>query len=110
MVSPTAIPLLVSERMGLPSLRAVLTTAFRRMSPFQSQSPVSHGDFLAASLDMLFRAKGGEEQLEEAIETLCRRASLAVKSGYTLLILSDRGVDEQYAPIPSLLPTPGFVF
>jgi glutamate synthase domain-containing protein 2/glutamate synthase domain-containing protein 1/glutamate synthase domain-containing protein 3 len=64
---------------------------------------VSHGDFLAASLDMLFRAKGGEEQLEEAIETLCRRASLAVKSGYTLLILSDRGVDEQYAPIPSLL-------
>ena len=25
------------------------------------------------------------------------------KSGYTLLILSDRGVDEEYAPIPSLL-------
>ena len=34
---------------------------------------------------------------------LCRRASLAVKSGYTLLILSDRGVDDDYAPIPSLL-------
>src|SRR5207248_9282558 len=32
-----------------------------------------------------------------------RRASLAIKSGYTLLILSDRGVDEDYAPIPSLL-------
>src|SRR5206468_4779319 len=30
-------------------------------------------------------------------------ASLAVKSGYTLLILSDRGVDKDYAPIPSLL-------
>src|SRR6185312_8411124 len=29
--------------------------------------------------------------------------SLAVKSGYTLLILSDRGVDKDYAPIPSLL-------
>ncbi len=26
-----------------------------------------------------------------------------MKSGYTLLILSDRGVDKQYAPIPSLL-------
>ena len=48
---------------------------------------VSWGDFLATSLPMLFRAKGGEEQLEEAIETLCRRASLAIKSGYTLLIL-----------------------
>ena len=34
---------------------------------------------------------------------LCRRASLAIKSGYTLLILSDRGVDADYAPIPSLL-------
>src|SRR5262249_19837853 len=28
---------------------------------------------------------------------------LAVKSGYTLLILSDRGLDKDYAPIPSLL-------
>ena len=26
-----------------------------------------------------------------------------MKSGYTLLILSDRGVDKDYAPIPSLL-------
>ena len=64
---------------------------------------VSWGDFLATSLPMLFRVNGGEKQLEEAIETLCRRASLAIKSGYTLLILSDRGVDDEYAPIPSLL-------
>src|SRR5580698_883156 len=64
---------------------------------------VSWGDFLATSLPMLFRVSGGEKQLEEAIETLCRRASLAIKSGYTLLILSDRGVNERYAPIPSLL-------
>jgi glutamate synthase domain-containing protein 2/glutamate synthase domain-containing protein 3 len=34
---------------------------------------------------------------------LCRHASLALKSGYTLLILSDRGVDEEMAPVPSLL-------
>ena len=64
---------------------------------------VSWGNFLATSLPMLFRVEGGEKQLEEAIETLCRRASLAIKSGYTLLILTDRGVDHEYAPIPSLL-------
>src|SRR5258705_6587370 len=64
---------------------------------------VSWGDFLAASLPMLFRVNEGEDQLEKAIETLCRSASQAIKSGYTLLILSDRGVDERYAPIPSLL-------
>src|SRR5437879_616122 len=64
---------------------------------------VSWGDFLATTLPMLFRVEGGEKELEQAIETLCRSASLAIKSGYTLLILSDRGVDEQHAPIPSLL-------
>ena len=45
----------------------------------------------------------GEKSLERALDSLCRRASLAIKSGYTMLILSDRGVDEEYAPIPSLL-------
>src|SRR6202042_2157441 len=64
---------------------------------------VSWGSFLATSLPMLFRVSGGENQLEESIENLCRRASLAIKSGYTLLILTDRGVDHEYAPIPSLL-------
>jgi glutamate synthase (NADPH) large chain len=64
---------------------------------------VSQGDFLATTLPMLFRVEGGEKRLKEAIESLCRRASLSIKSGYTLLILSDRGVDEEYAPIPTLL-------
>ena len=64
---------------------------------------VSQGDLLATTLPMAFRAGEGETGLRRALEGLCRRASLAVKSGYTLLILSDRGLDEQYAPIPSLL-------
>src|SRR5208282_1190686 len=64
---------------------------------------VSQGDFLATTLPMLFRVQGGEKRLEEALESLCRSASFAIKSGYTLLILSDRGVDEQYAPSPNLL-------
>src|SRR5271170_1884235 len=64
---------------------------------------VSWGNFLATSLPMLFRVDGGDVQLEKAIDTLCRRASLAIKAGYNLLILSDRGVDGEYAPIPSLL-------
>jgi glutamate synthase (NADPH/NADH) large chain len=64
---------------------------------------VSRGDFLATTLPMLFRVEGGERQLEAAVDRLCRRASLAIQSGYTILILSDRGIDEEYAPIPSLL-------
>ena len=64
---------------------------------------VSTGDLLATTLPALFRAQDGEEGLKRALDELCQRASLAVRSGYTLLILSDRGVDAQYAPIPSLL-------
>jgi len=64
---------------------------------------VSTGDLLATTLSILFRAQDGEAGMKHALDELCRRASLAVRSGYTLLILSDRGVDEQYAPIPSLL-------
>ena len=64
---------------------------------------VSWGNFLATTLPMVFRPEKGEEELENALERLCMRASLAIQSGYTLLIISDRGVDNVYAPIPSLL-------
>jgi glutamate synthase (NADPH) large chain len=64
---------------------------------------VSRGDLLAITLPALFRAADGETGLRRALDELSQRASLAVNSGYTLLILSDRGVDKDYAPIPSLL-------
>jgi len=63
---------------------------------------VSWGDFLATTLPTLFRVDGGAE-MERALDDLCRSASRAVKSGYTLLILSDRGIDGEVAPLPSLL-------
>src|SRR5579862_9705079 len=64
---------------------------------------VSWGDFLAPTIQTLYRAADGEPGLERALDRMCRRADQAVKSRYTLLILSDRGIDEEYAPIPSLL-------
>src|ERR1700728_493592 len=64
---------------------------------------VSHRDLLATTLPALFRASEGEAGLKRALDELCQRASLAVRAGYSLLILSDRGVDKDYAPIPCLL-------
>jgi glutamate synthase domain-containing protein 2/glutamate synthase domain-containing protein 1/glutamate synthase domain-containing protein 3 len=64
---------------------------------------VSSGDLLAATLPALFRAEDGEAGLKHSLDDLSGRAAHAVNSGYTLLILSDRGVDATYAPIPSLL-------
>jgi len=56
---------------------------------------------------MLFRASEGVQGLERALAELNTQASEAVKAGYTILILSDRGVSEEFAPIPSLLATAG---
>ncbi len=40
--------------------------------------------------------------------TIClRRQAIAIESGATILILSDRQIDKDYAPIPSLLATSG---
>jgi len=64
---------------------------------------VSSGDLLATTLPALFRAEDGERGLKHALDDLGNRASHAIASGYSLLIISDRGVDSTYAPIPSLL-------
>ena len=64
---------------------------------------LSWRDFLATTLPTFFRVDGGGKELERALTGLCRRASLAIHSGYTILILSDRGIEKDYAPIPSLL-------
>ena len=45
--------------------------------------------------------------LKRAMDRLCSEASQAIDEGYSILILSDRGVDADNAPIPSLLATAG---
>jgi glutamate synthase domain-containing protein 2/glutamate synthase domain-containing protein 3 len=64
---------------------------------------VNWGDFLATTLPTLYDPAGGAQALEDALDELCMRASLAIRDGQRLLILSDRGIDKDNAPIPSLL-------
>ncbi|MDP1945866.1 MAG: glutamate synthase large subunit [Nitrospirota bacterium] len=59
--------------------------------------------FKSKTLKMLFRVAEGPEGLGAAVDDLCRQASQAIKEGYKFLILSDRGVNAEWAPIPSLL-------
>ena len=68
-------------------------------------SDVAH--YRSATIQMVYPAAGGGPALAAALEELCREASQAVKDGYSYLILSDRGVNERLAPIPSLLATAG---
>lgn len=65
------------------------------------------GGFKSVVLPMIFRANEGAKGLETALENLFERASAAIDEGANLLILSDRGVDAENAPIPSLLACAG---
>jgi len=61
----------------------------------------------AVTLPILFTAREGGPGLERAMDALCRRASAAIAEGTNILILSDRGVDRDHAPIPALLAVSG---
>ncbi|MBF6568582.1 MAG: glutamate synthase large subunit [Candidatus Binataceae bacterium] len=57
------------------------------------------------TLGTLYPVNEGGAGLERALDQLCASASAAVAQGYTIIVLSDRGVNSQSAPIPSLLAT-----
>jgi glutamate synthase domain-containing protein 2/glutamate synthase domain-containing protein 3 len=55
----------------------------------------------AADVSICFPARTGE--LEPALRAVCAHAEECIDNGATHLILSDRAVDDDHAPIPSLL-------
>lgn len=57
------------------------------------------------TLNTVFSVKTGNGSLKTALDKLCEQASQAIDDGYSLIILSDRAVDSDHAPIPSLLAT-----
>ncbi len=55
------------------------------------------------TLTMLFNKDEGLKGLETALDRLFANADEAIEKGYSLLILSDRDVDQDSVPMPSLL-------
>ena len=70
---------------------------------FQVVKNLRYKGFSAASLLMHFDASKGGEGLKLAVDQLCADAEKAVDEGKNYIILSDRGIDENKAPVPSLL-------
>ena len=66
---------------------------------------INAGDLRSITLSTLFKAGGRPGSLKTALDRLCQQAAQAIDDGYPLIILSDRGVNSQWAPIPSLLAT-----
>lgn len=66
---------------------------------------IDTGIFQAKTLQCYFLADGKPGNLKRGIERLCRYAEDAVRDGFEVLILQDRAIDSDHAPIPSLLAT-----
>ncbi|MBI5383896.1 MAG: glutamate synthase large subunit [Verrucomicrobia bacterium] len=63
--------------------------------------------FKSVTLPILFQAAEGEDGLRRALDELYAHASRAIQGGVNILILSDRGIDRDHAPIPALLAVSG---
>ena len=64
---------------------------------------IDTGMFHAKTLQTYFKADGLPGSMQKGIERVCRYAEDAVDDGFEVLILSDRAIDSEHAPIPSLL-------
>ena len=78
-----------------------------RSSDLEKVRSIRRGRLKAKTLSTLFKPAHGKGALKRAVDSLCEQASEAVRQGYPILILSDRGVDMEHAPIPSLLAVAG---
>jgi glutamate synthase domain-containing protein 2/glutamate synthase domain-containing protein 3 len=71
---------------------------------FEKLSGVNEFNFRAKKISILFKStKSGS--LKEALNSVIKQASDAVKDGYQVVILSTRGISKKQAAIPSLLAT-----
>ncbi len=70
---------------------------------FELIKRLSYKGFSNTNIPILFKAEDGAEGLEEGVERICKQAEAAVDEGKNYIILSDRGISSEMAPIPSLL-------
>ena len=64
---------------------------------------IDHENFQTKSIHMTFRASEEEGVLKKALDRINHYAEDAVDDGYSIILLTDRGIDSSHAPIPSLL-------
>ena len=78
---------------------------FSEMDKIDHISRYTSGKFRSCRLSLCYPAEWGAAGVEAHLASFCAKAVDAVKNGYNILIVSDRGVDEQHVPVPALLAT-----
>ena len=68
---------------------------------------VNHPWFRSRVFPIVYPVKEGGQGLEKALEKLFKDVDAAIQDGVNIIVLSDRMVDQNDAPIPALLATAG---
>ena len=68
---------------------------------------ISFDPLKAKTLSTLYPATTGAGGLKDAMTRLCNEVSASLEEGFGLIILSDRGVNAEWVPIPILLASSG---
>ena len=93
----------VNPPLRLEVTQPVLDVA--EMAQLRSIAEVTGNKFRSFELDITYPASWGAQGIEARLAALCARAVDAVNTGFTVLILTDRGVDHERVAIPALLAT-----
>ena len=80
-----------------------MKTPILRSGELEKLRQVDSSVFRSRTLDITWPVAEGEAGLEAAVERVCTEASAALADGVNVLILSDRALGPERAPIPSLL-------
>ncbi len=71
---------------------------------FRKIKNIREKGFKTKVISILFN-KTLKNDFMKTIDRICTQANQAIEQGYTFIVLSDRGVNEKYAPVPALLAT-----
>ncbi len=76
---------------------------FYEMEKIRHIERYTEGKFRSCELDICYPAKWGKEAIEARLASLAAQAEDAVRSGYSIIVISDRKVDAEHVAIPALL-------
>jgi len=78
---------------------------FQDIAKIRAIDQYTGGKFRSYQLDICYPVAWGKEGIEARLASMCAEAVDAVKSGYNILIVSDRKTDRDNVAIPALLAT-----
>jgi glutamate synthase (NADPH/NADH) large chain len=78
---------------------------FAAMAQIRNIEQITSDKFRSYELDITYPTAWGPDGIAACIAARCAEAADAVQSGYNILIITDRNVNEERFPIPALLAT-----